>query len=114
MPDVTPDVHAQATVEAPPVVAEAAAGEPEPLAQRRARHPFDAAQHAGEPVHVLGLRGREREAAVAGDDRRRPVPRRRCGERIPVELNVVVRVHVDESRRHRETIGIEDAARAAR
>ena len=42
-------------------------GSGSPRAQRRARHALDADEHAGEPVDVLGLRRRQREAAVAGD-----------------------------------------------
>ena len=49
---------------------------------------------------VLGARRRDREAAVAGDDRRDAVPARRREPRIPEHLRVVVGVDVEEAGRH--------------
>ena len=62
---------------------------------------------------VVGLRRREREAAVAGEERGDAVPRRGRRGRIPVELRVVVRVDVDEAGRDREPVGV-DTSRARR
>ena len=54
---------------------------------------------------------RDGEAAVAHDDGGDAVPRRRARRRVPEELAVVVRVEVDEARRHDEAAGVELASR---
>ena len=107
--DVAAGVDAELPLVAIPEVAEAPAREAEALLERRLRHAFDAAQHPGEPRHVLGLRGREREAAVAREHGGDAVPRRRRGDGVPVELDVVVRVRVDEARRHERAVGVDRA-----
>ena len=112
--DVAADVQRELALEPAPVVGEAAADKAEALAHRLARHPLDARQHAREPVDVRGLRGVEREPAVAREHGRHAVLHRGRGDRIPVELHVVVRVHVDEAGRHGEPVGVDDAQRITR
>ena len=68
----------------------------QPDAQGLPRHAFHAAQHAGQPLDVFGLCRRQGEAAVAREHRGDAVPRRGGCQGIPIELDVVVRVDVDE------------------
>ena len=56
---------------------------------------------------VLGTDRRDREAAVAGDDARHAVERRRRERRVPEDLRVVVAVDVDEAGRDDLAAGIE-------
>ena len=58
--------------------------------------------------------GREADAAVAHDDGGDAVPDRRREQRVPGDLAVVVRVHVDEAGRDREAGGVELLATRAR
>jgi hypothetical protein len=113
VPDVAADVQRELAFEPAPVVGEAAAAPAEALAHRVARHPLHAREHAGEPVDVLGPRGVEREPAIARQHRGDTVLHRGRRHRIPVELHVVVRVHVDEARRHDESVRVDDAPRVA-
>ena len=57
------------------------------------------------------LHGREAHAAVSHHDRRDAVPARGCEQRIPGDLTVEVRVHVDEAGRDERAVGIERLAR---
>ena len=75
--------------------------------ERVGRHVLDVLQRADEQLAVLGPHRRDREAAVAGDDRRHAVPARRGERRVPEDLRVVVRVDVDEA-------GRDDVARRRR
>ena len=109
--DVAAGVDAQATLEPAPEVAEAAALPAQALAQRLDRHAFDPAQHLRQPVAVAEARRRQREAAVAGQHGGHAVPRRRRRGRIPVELRVVVGVHVDEARREHQPVGVDHPRR---
>jgi hypothetical protein len=70
------------------------------------RHALDELEEPHERLAMLRATGRHREAAVAHHDGGDAVPRRRARGRIPEELAVVVRVQVDEPRRHHETAGI--------
>ena len=70
-------------------------------AQRVERHALHPRQHPGEVVVLVGRRGRQREAAVAAEDRGDAVLHRRARGRIPEQLRVVVGVQVDEARRER-------------
>ncbi len=63
-------------------------------------------------VVVGSLHRGERHATVADHDGRDAVPARRRPDRVPRELGVEVRVHVDESRRDEATIGVELAGAA--
>ncbi len=75
--------------------------------QRVGRHVLDVLQRAHEQLAVLGPHGRDREAAVAGDDRRDAVPTARRQRRVPEDLRVVVGVDVDEARRDDLPRGVE-------
>jgi hypothetical protein len=61
---------------------------------------FNAFHQLDEPVVAGGMHGREADAAVAHDDGRHAVPARRREALVPDRLAVVVRVDVDEARRH--------------
>ena len=106
-----PGVHRQAAVDAVEVLAEGAPVVRHGREQRLERHPLDARQHARDVVDLARLDRREREAAVAADDRGDAVQRRRGGGRIPEHLGVVVRVDVDEARRDDEAVGVDGARR---
>src|SRR5438874_137595 len=60
-------------------------------------------------IAKLLARRRDREAAVAGNDRGDTVEARRCERRVPEHLRVVVRVDVDEPGRDDTVAGVEDA-----
>ena len=59
---------------------------------------LDAFHETDEPVVLVGLGRREADAAVAHDDRGHAVPAARREQRVPGDLAVEVRVHVDEAR----------------
>src|SRR4029453_5550063 len=63
------------------------------------RDRLDVREHPGQLLARLGLDRRERERAVADDDRRGAVMAGIGAERIPHDLRVVVAVVVDEARR---------------
>ena len=68
------------------------------LVQRGAGDVLDALHELDEPVVPVGPHRREADAAVAHDHGRDAVPRRRREQRVPGDLAVVVRVHVDPAR----------------
>ena len=70
---------------------------PDGLAQRRAGDALDALHETDEPVVAVGRGGCEPDAAVAHDHGGDAVPDRRREQRVPGDLAVVVRVHVDEA-----------------
>ena len=69
--------------------------------QRLLRDLLGRGEQAHEVVLVVGAHRRERVAAVAGQDRRDPVHRRRVRGGVPEQLRVVVGVRVDEARARR-------------
>ena len=77
------------------------------LAQRRAGNALDAFHQADQPVVAVGGGGREADAAVAHDHGGDAVPDRRREQRVPGDLAVVVRVHVDEAGRDGEAGGVD-------
>ena len=81
----------------------------DPGLQRGQAHVLDVVQRARDELAVLGPARRDREPAVAGDDARDAMPRRRRERGVPVDLRVVVRVDVDEPRGHHVPVGLEDA-----
>src|SRR5262245_33980726 len=64
--------------------------------ERGAGDVLDAFHQADQPLVAVGSRRREADAAVAEDERRDAVPRRRRELGVPRRLRVVVRVDVDE------------------
>ncbi len=82
--------------------------------QRRERHALDPGEHAHEVVAVLGAERRDREPAVAADDRRHAVQRRRRERRVPEHLGVVVGMDVDEPGRDDLARGVDRARRFLR
>ncbi len=81
---------------------------------RLGRDVLDRRQAARIPVAVLGLAGRQREAAIAHHHRGDAVPARAAAQRIPRHLRVHVGVAVDEARRHDQAVGIDRARRGRR
>ena len=77
------------------------------LGERGAGDVLDALHERDEPLALVGVHGREADAAVAHDDRRDAVPRRRREVRVPGDLAVVVAVDVDEAGRDDEAVGVE-------
>ena len=77
------------------------------LAQRRAGDALDALHETDQPVVAVGGGGGEPDAAVAHDHGGDAVPDRRREQRVPGDLAVVVRVHVDEAGRDREAGGVD-------
>ncbi len=94
-------IDRDAAVEAVEPVAERRPSPVETGPQRVQRHPLDPREHPGEVVVLVGCRGRQREAAVAAEDRGDAVLHRRARGRVPEQLRVVVGVQVDEARRQR-------------
>ncbi len=108
------DVHADAALEPVEEGAEATAPVGDALGERVGRHALDPAEHLQQPRDVLGLRRREGEPAVAGEERGDAVPRRGRRRRVPVQLRVVVRVHVDEAGRDEQAVGVDHRAQRSR
>ena len=87
---------------------------PLPLDARRQRgtgNVFDAFHQSDEPLVAVGVHRREPDAAVAHHDRGHAVPARGREHRVPGDLAVEVRVHVDEAGRHERAVGIDRLAR---
>ena len=85
----------------------------DPGRQRRTRDVFDAFHQADQPVVTVGLHRREADTAVPHHDGGHAVPARRREHRVPRDLPVEVRVHVDEAGRHQQPVGVEHFARGA-
>ena len=79
------------------------------LGQRAARDVLDALHQLDEPLLAARAYRRESHAAIAHDDRRDPVPRRRGEQRIPADLTVVMGVDVDEPGGDDEPVGVDRA-----
>ena len=106
--DLRADVDGQvAAVERVEVLRERLPAPVHPLRQRGAGDVLHALHQADEPLLRARAHRREAHAAVAGDDGGHAVPRRRLDDRVPRDLAVVVRVHVDEA-------GRDDRARSRR
>ena len=104
--DQEPRVHGNAAVESADPVGE---GVPIPRhagPQGREWHALDPRHHARDVVDVLRRHRRQREATVAPEHSGHAVERRRAGVGVPEQLRVVVRVQVDEARRHQHVRGV--------
>ena len=77
------------------------------LLEGRHRQVLDLAEHAAQPVALLGLERRQRQRAVAGDDAGDAVLEGGLGEPVPAQLGVVVGVDVDEPRRQGEAPAVD-------
>ena len=106
MTDQEARVDGDAAVQAGQPVAERRPLPVQSGAQRVQRHSFDPREHPGEVVVLFGRRGRQREAAIAAEDRGHAVLHRRAGGGIPEQLRVVVGVQVDEARGQRLALGV--------
>src|SRR5207247_11184915 len=84
----------------------------EAFAQYVRRHPLDPGEELDQPVVVLARAGRDRVAAVAGDDRGDAVEAGGGGVGVEGELGIVVGVHVDDARHDDEAVGVDRLARA--
>ncbi len=78
-----------------------------------ARDVFDALHQLDELLLAARVHRREPHAAVAGDDGGDAVPARRPELRVPRRLPVVVRVHVDETGRDEQAVGVDRRAGGA-
>ena len=108
MPDVRGEVHDGATpVDGGEVLGKGLELPCDARHQRGRVHVFHVLERSDDGVVVLGTRGRDREAAVARDDGRHAVVRRRPQRRVPEHLRVVVGVDVDEARRDRAARRVE-------
>ena len=85
-------------------------GERAPLPGQSA---VEEADEVGELLHVFHRQRRRREAAVAGDLQRHALARLLRAVRIHGQVEVVVRVHVDEAGTDDAAIGLHDVARPA-
>ena len=112
--DQETDVQADPVVDRVEVVAERAPRPRHAVLERGERHALDLRHHPAEVVGVLGVDGREREAAVARDHARHAVQVRRRRGRVPEELRVVVRVRVDEAGGDDEPVGVDRLSRLPR
>ena len=72
-----------------------------------ARDVFHALHQRDEPVMSVGCRRGEPHTAVAHHHGGHPMPTRRREVGVPTGLGVVVRVDVDEPRRHQQPVGID-------
>ena len=112
VPDVRADVHAERGRRArrgsrrsvPPAKST-------PAASASADMPSTRLSISSSHATSSGSARREREAAVAGEQRGDAVPRRGRRGRVPVQLRVVVRVDVDEAGRDEQAVGVDDLAR---
>ena len=111
MADERPDVHAEPLADRAHVVRERFPRPWHACLKHLHRDRFDVRQHAGELLALGCLHGRERERAVADDDRGRAVVAGERAERIPQDLGVVMAVVVDEPRRNDAPVGLDDAPR---
>jgi hypothetical protein len=111
VPDEEPGVDPEVALEAREVVGKGLPVPRQPLFERAEGHPLDPSHHPPEVVDIVGAQWREREPAVPGDHRRDSVDvgRRRSG--IPQQLRVVVRVRVDDPRRHDQPADVHRARR---
>ena len=83
------------------------------LGERGAGDVLDAFHQTDEPRVLVGVNRRETDAAVAHDDGGDAVPARRREHRVPGDLTVEVRVHVDEAGRDERAVGVDLLARLA-
>ena len=79
--------------------------------ERGTRDVLDTFHQPDQPVVLVGLHRREPDAAVPHDDRGDAVPAARREQRVPGDLAVEVRVHVDEAGRDEQAVGVDDFAR---
>ncbi len=77
------------------------------LEDRPAGDVLDALHHLGEELAPARCDRGERDAAVAEHHARDAVPARRRRQRVPAELGVEVRVHVDEPGRDDASLGVD-------
>ena len=71
-------------------------------------HFLDLLEHTHHPLPIPGLKGREGQGAVPGNDGGHAVLERGAGLAVPEQLDVKVGVGVDEPRRHDAARGIKN------
>ena len=111
---LTRHVDREPLLHAPHVVGHADPLPGRPLLHRAERHPFDPGQHPHQVVAVLGLAGRDGEAAVAHHQRGHAMPEAGREQRVPQHLVVVVGVDVDDAGSDNLALGVDDALGLAR
>ena len=78
------------------------------------RDVLDRLHQPRQELAVLGLAGREGDAAVAHHDRGDAVPAGRGRQRVPADLRVEMSVDVDEAGRDQRALGVDHARRRSR
>src|SRR5205814_10333134 len=69
-----------------------------PFRERLGIHVLDVLEGSADERLMLWPNRRQGETAIAGNDGRDPVVRRRCQIRVPEDLSVEMRMNIDESR----------------
>ena len=85
-----------------------------PAVEHVERDRLDVDQVAHRDLARSGLAGRDADAAIAHHHRGHAVPRRGRERAVPADLRVVVRVRIDEARRHDEPARVDGALAPAR
>ena len=111
VPDQEARVDRQRAVEASQPARERLPREVEAGLEGGKGHALDAREHRDDVLRGARVDRCERESAVAADDGRDAVQARRCRERVPQDLRVVVRVHVDEAGRDDQAAGVDPLRR---
>jgi hypothetical protein len=75
--------------------------------QHRVRNFLDPIHQVHQGLAMMLLHWRETHTAISEKDGRHTMPARGCQQRVPHRLTVVVRVHVDPSRRNHQAHGID-------
>ena len=108
MADQRAGIHAQTLVEPVHVLAERFPVHVDST-QHFHRDGFDVGQKLRHPLFLAALHRRQRQGAIAEDDRGGAMLRREGAQRVPCHLRVIMAVVVDEPRRHRQPVSIDGA-----
>ena len=85
----------------------------DPFGKRRARNVLDAFHQFDQELALVGPYRRKADAAIAHHRRGHAMPARRCEQRVPARLAVVMRVDVDPAWRHEHAFRVDLAMRFA-
>ena len=106
MADEEPGVYRDATVERVEILTKCLPGPVDAVLECNERHALDLRHHLARVVGVSGSQGRKGEATVATDHGGHAVPAGRRGQRVPVQLGVVVGVGIDEAWCHHQAADV--------
>src|SRR5437870_2813342 len=107
MSDEYADVGPEPGTQVSKVLREALPRERHSVLQQTTLHVLDGPEDLDDSVAMRSSNRSERDRAVADDERRDTVLGRRRREAVPAKLRVVVRVDVDEARRHDVPAGVD-------